>query len=98
MYTYLFLIIKNYQHFNCNHFFLYQIKLTGKELINLVYQYLKLIESDYFGLEYVDLKGKKCWLDYDKSVSKQVQNNSKIMLCVKFYTPDPGQLEEEYTR
>lgn len=59
---------------------------------------MKLIESDYFGLEYVDLKGKKCWLDYDKSVSKQVQNNSKIMLCVKFYTPDPGQLEEEYTR
>ncbi len=98
MHTYLFLIIINYQYLIVIIFFLYQIKLTGKELINLVYQYLKLIESDYFGLEYVDLKGKKCWLDYDKSVSKQVQNNSKIMLCVKFYTPDPGQLEEEYTR
>lgn len=73
-------------------------KLIGKDLISLVYQYLKLIESDYFGLEYIDLKEKKCWLDYDKPVSKQVQNNAKLLFCVKFYTPDPGQLEEEYTR
>lgn len=34
-------------------------KTTGNELTNLVYQYLKLIESDYFGLEFVDYKGKK---------------------------------------
>lgn len=75
-----------------------QAKTTGSELINLVYQYLKLIESDYFGLEYVDIKGKKCWLDYDKPVSKQITSDSKLIFCVKFYTPDPGQLEEEYTR
>ena len=36
-----------------------EAKTTGNELINLVYQYLKLIESDYFGLEYLDLKDKK---------------------------------------
>lgn len=36
-----------------------EAKTTGNELINLVYQYLKLVESDYFGLEYLDLKGKK---------------------------------------
>lgn len=34
-------------------------KTNGNELTTLVYQYLKLIESDYFGLEFVDLKGKK---------------------------------------
>ncbi len=34
-------------------------KSIGLELINQVYQYLKLIESDYFGLEYIDVKGKK---------------------------------------
>jgi len=40
----------------------------------------------------------KCWLDYDRPVSKQVQTNSRLLFSVKFYTPDPGQLEEEYTR
>lgn len=40
----------------------------------------------------------KNWLDYDKPVAKQIQNNLKLIFCVKFYTPDPGQLEEEYTR
>ena len=40
----------------------------------------------------------KCWLDYDKFVTKQVQYESKLIFGVKFYTPDPGQLEEEYTR
>ena len=73
-------------------------KSLGNELIKMCYQYLKLIESDYFGLEFIDVKGKKRWLDYDKAVSKQVQPASKLMFCVKFYTPDPGQLEEEYTR
>ena len=75
-----------------------ELKATGYDLTNLVYQYLKLVESDYFGLEYLDSKGKKCWLDYDKPVSKQVPNNSLLIFCVKFYAPDPGQLEEEYTR
>jgi FERM/RhoGEF/pleckstrin domain protein 2 len=75
-----------------------ETKATGFDLTNLVYQYLKLVESDYFGLEFIDQKGKKCWLDYDKPVSKQVPNNSLLIFCVKFYAPDPGQLEEEYTR
>ena len=33
----------------------------------------------------------------DKPVLKQVAE-TKFSLCVKFYTPDPGQLEEEFTR
>ncbi len=73
-------------------------KLSGNEFVNVVYEYLKLVESDYFGLEYFDAKGKKCWLDHDKPVSRQVQNDGKLIFGVKFYTPDPGQLEEEYTR
>ena len=67
-------------------------------MVNLVYQYLKLIESDYFSLTYIDSKGKKCWLDYDKAVTKQITPEVRLIFCVKFYTPDPGQLEEEYTR
>ena len=34
-------------------------KSTGSDLINVVYQHLKLIESDYFSLEYINSKGKK---------------------------------------
>jgi FERM/RhoGEF/pleckstrin domain protein 2 len=33
----------------------------------------------------------------DKPILKQV-TETKFSFCVKFYTPDPGQLEEEYTR
>ena len=33
----------------------------------------------------------------DKPVLKQV-SETKFSFCVKFYTPDPGQLEEEFTR
>ena len=29
---------------------------------------------------------------------KQLLNDLKLVFGVKFYTPDPGQLEEEYTR
>ena len=35
------------------------LKSTGSDLINVVYQHLKLIESDYFSLEYINSKGKK---------------------------------------
>ena len=63
-----------------------------------MYNYLNLVESDYFGLEYVDASGKQCWLDQFKAIQRQVKPNAKIIFCVKFYAPDPGQLEEDYTR
>ena len=40
-------------------FIYFKTKTNGFEMTNIVYQYLKLIESDYFGLEYIDSKGKK---------------------------------------
>jgi hypothetical protein len=36
-------------------------------------------------------------LEMDKSILKQVAG-TKFSFCVKFYTPDPAQLEEEFTR
>lgn len=41
------------------------------------------------------------WLDLQKPISRQVGLSlidPLLHFCVKFYTPDPGQLEEEYTR
>lgn len=41
----------------------------------------------------------QCWLDHDKQILRQVSHHSlDFQFVVKFYTPDPGLLEEEYTR
>ena len=39
------------------------------------------------------------WLDHEKMVLKQLPlNDLNFKFLIKFYTPDPGLLEEEYTR
>ncbi|XP_014677649.1 PREDICTED: FERM, RhoGEF and pleckstrin domain-containing protein 1-like [Priapulus caudatus] len=75
-------------------------KALGKVLYQQVCKNLNLLESDYFGLEFTDLLGNRCWLDLDKAFWKQVCGlpTLRFNFAVKFYTPDPGQLEEEYTR
>jgi len=41
----------------------------------------------------------QCWLDHDKPIVRQLpQHRLDFRFIVKFYTPDPGLLEEEYTR
>lgn len=41
----------------------------------------------------------QCWLDHEKPIIKQVSTQGLLFkFLVKFYTPDPGLLEEEYTR
>ncbi|CAF0727311.1 unnamed protein product [Rotaria sordida] len=72
-------------------------KATGQDLFTTVCSYIDLLETDYFALEYLDSRRNTCWLEMDKPVLKQV-TETKFSFCVKFYTPDPGQLEEEFTR
>ncbi|CAF3881392.1 unnamed protein product [Rotaria sp. Silwood2] len=72
-------------------------KATGQDLFTTVCNYIDLLENDYFALEYLDSRRNTCWLEMDKPVLKQV-TETKFSFCVKFYTPDPGQLEEEFTR
>jgi len=72
-------------------------KATGQDLFTTVCNYIDLLENDYFALEYLDSHRNACWLEMDKPVLKQV-SETKFSFCVKFYTPDPGQLEEEFTR
>lgn len=41
------------------------------------------------------------WLDLEKPLNRQVGLSlvePVLRFCVKFYTPDPAQLEEEFTR
>ncbi|XP_063223774.1 FERM, ARHGEF and pleckstrin domain-containing protein 1 [Bacillus rossius redtenbacheri] len=78
-----------------------QAKALGRVLFDQVCKQLHLLEADYFGLEYQDASGTKYWLDLEKPLARQVELSlvdTLLRFCVKFYTPDPAQLEEEFTR
>jgi len=80
-----------------------QAKASGKMLFEQVCKQLNLLETDYFGLEYTDNRGSTYWLDRDKPMNQQVGMSGGgidpvLRFMVKFYMPDPSQLEEEYTR
>ncbi|VVC43403.1 Hypothetical protein CINCED_3A007052 [Cinara cedri] len=77
-----------------------QTKADGSVLFEQVCKQLNLLEADYFGLEYQE-GSTKHWLDLEKPLNKQIGLSlvePLMRFCVKFYTPDPAQLEEEYTR
>ncbi|CAG0898038.1 unnamed protein product [Darwinula stevensoni] len=79
-------------------------KSKGQVLLDKVFDYLELVEKDYFGLTFSDNGGlaPECmrWLDPLKSIRKQVggMEPCTFYLQVKFYASDPSQLQEEYTR
>ncbi|XP_055935449.1 FERM, ARHGEF and pleckstrin domain-containing protein 2-like isoform X2 [Argiope bruennichi] len=82
-----------------SHIFQLQAKSLGQLLFDKVCKFLNLLEVDYFGLEYEDDKKAKCWLDALKPLCSQISTSFPTMyFCVKFYTPDPVQLEDEFTR
>ncbi|XP_052492719.1 FERM, ARHGEF and pleckstrin domain-containing protein 2 isoform X2 [Budorcas taxicolor] len=75
-------------------------KCDGQVLLTQVWQRLNLIECDYFGLEFQNVQSCWIWLEPMKPIIRQVQRpkNAVLRLAVKFFPPDPGQLQEEYTR
>ncbi|KAA0713088.1 FERM, ARHGEF and pleckstrin domain-containing protein 2 FERM domain-including [Triplophysa tibetana] len=76
------------------------LKADGQTLLSEMFRRINLIESDYFGLEFQNLQMNWVWLDPTKLMVKQVRRpmNSLFRLSVKFFPPDPGQLQEEFTR
>ncbi|OCT81004.1 hypothetical protein XELAEV_18027817mg, partial [Xenopus laevis] len=75
-------------------------KTTGQALLRQLFTHLNVVETDYFGIEFESTQSQWVWLEPLKSVNKQLRKpkNSKLRLAVKFFPPDPGQLQEEYTR
>ncbi|XP_063747175.1 FERM, ARHGEF and pleckstrin domain-containing protein 2 isoform X2 [Eleginops maclovinus] len=75
-------------------------KSIGQFLLTEVFLRGNLIESDYFGLEFQNMQMNWVWLEATKLVVRQVRRpaNTLFRLSVKFFPPDPGQLQEEYTR
>ncbi|XP_063075811.1 band 4.1-like protein 3 isoform X2 [Engraulis encrasicolus] len=71
----------------------------GQVLFEQVCSHLNLLERDYFGLVYCDTEGQKNWLDPNKELKKQIQGGQwSFSFRVKFYPPDPAQLQEDLTR
>nr|KAF6450131.1 FERM, ARH/RhoGEF and pleckstrin domain protein 2 [Molossus molossus] len=72
----------------------------GQVLLTQVWRRLNLLECDYFGLEFQHALSYWIWLEPMKPISRQVRRpkNAVLRLAVKFFPPDPGQLQEEYTR
>ncbi|XP_048240865.1 FERM, ARHGEF and pleckstrin domain-containing protein 2-like isoform X2 [Haliotis rufescens] len=81
------------------HAFPIPVKSLGITLWEAVCQHLQLLEADYFDLEYIDNGGLKCWVDRQKPLLKQLPTpDTPLSFCTKFYTPDPGLLEDDFTR
>ncbi|XP_061636330.1 FERM, ARHGEF and pleckstrin domain-containing protein 2 [Phyllopteryx taeniolatus] len=81
-------------------FFHFDPRAFGQDLLSEVFLRGNLIENDYFGLEFQNMQMNWLWLEPTKLIVKQVRRpaNSLFRLAVKFFPPDPGQLQEEFTR
>lgn len=74
-------------------------KARGEQLFERVCEYLNLLERDYFGLTYRDAEDTRNWVNLEKSLSKQMKRRPwEMSFEVKFYPPDPSQLQEDITR
>lgn len=76
-----------------------QRKAKGRDLLNSICAGLNIIEKDYFGLLYSSAGDPRVWLDLEKPVSKFFKTDPWILqFAVKFYPPEPAQLQEDITR
>ena len=74
-------------------------KSSGDDLLVKVAEHVQLTEKDYFGFLHVDSRDKTLtWLHGDRTLAKQLKEDKKCFFQVKFYPPEPAQLQEYLTR
>ncbi|XP_078614010.1 protein 4.1-like isoform X41 [Branchiostoma floridae x Branchiostoma japonicum] len=86
-------------------------KAKGQQLFDMICDHMNLLEKDYFGITYTDPQDQKYWLDPLKAIGKQIadlEEKENVIIPpgapwvfgfnVKFYPPDPSQLQEDITR
>uniref|UniRef100_A0A3B4D7P0 FERM domain-containing protein n=1 Tax=Pygocentrus nattereri TaxID=42514 RepID=A0A3B4D7P0_PYGNA len=74
-------------------------KILGCDFFNKVCGHLKLLEKEYFGLEFRHHNGSYVWLELLKPLAKQIKSDDPAFrFIVKFFPPDPGQLQKSLTR
>ncbi|XP_056376774.1 band 4.1-like protein 4B [Hyla sarda] len=72
----------------------------GQDLFDQIVYHLDLVETDYFGLQYMDAAQVSHWLDHSKLIKKQVKIGPPYTLHfrIKYYSSEPNNLHEEFTR
>ncbi|XP_015226538.1 band 4.1-like protein 4B isoform X4 [Cyprinodon tularosa] len=75
-------------------------KSKGQDLFDQIMYHIDLVETDYFGLQFMDTDQVSHWLDMSKLLKKQVQEGPpyRLFFRVKFYSSEPNNLREEFTR
>ncbi|XP_055919948.1 protein 4.1 homolog isoform X2 [Eupeodes corollae] len=74
-------------------------KARGRDLLNSICAGLNILEKDYFGLIYQIPTDDRVWLDLEKQVAKFFRTDPWVLqFAVKFYPPEPAQLQEDITR
>ncbi|XP_060235926.1 band 4.1-like protein 4B isoform X3 [Meriones unguiculatus] len=72
----------------------------GQDLFDQIVYHLDLVETDYFGLQFLDSAQVTHWLDHSKPIKKQMKVGPAYALHfrVKYYSSEPNNLREEFTR
>ncbi|XP_029308228.1 band 4.1-like protein 4B isoform X2 [Cottoperca gobio] len=75
-------------------------KSNGQDLFNQIMYHIDLVETDYFGLQFMDTEQVSHWLDMSKLIKKQIRDGPpfRLFFRVKFYSSEPNNLREEFTR
>ncbi|XP_037309671.2 band 4.1-like protein 4B isoform X3 [Pungitius pungitius] len=75
-------------------------KSKGQDLFDQIMYHIDLVETDYFGLQYMDTEQVSHWLDMSKLIKKQIRDGPpyRLFFRVKFYSSEPNNLREEFTR
>ncbi|XP_018124881.1 band 4.1-like protein 4B [Xenopus laevis] len=72
----------------------------GQDLLDQIVYHLDLVETDYFGLQYMDAAQVSHWLDPTKLIKKQIKIGPPytVHFRIKYYSSEPNNLREEFTR
>ncbi|XP_016893677.1 band 4.1-like protein 4B isoform X2 [Cynoglossus semilaevis] len=75
-------------------------KSKGQDLFDQIMYHIDLVETDYFGLQFMDTDQVSHWLDMSKLIKKQIRDGPpyRLFFRVKFYSSEPNNLHEEFTR
>nr|XP_057939376.1 band 4.1-like protein 4B isoform X1 [Doryrhamphus excisus]XP_057939377.1 band 4.1-like protein 4B isoform X1 [Doryrhamphus excisus] len=75
-------------------------KCKGQDLFDQIMYHIDLVEADYFGLQYMDSDQVSHWLDMSKQIKKEIKDGPpfRLFFRVKFYSSEPNNLREEFTR
>uniref|UniRef100_A0AAQ5ZMH8 FERM domain-containing protein n=1 Tax=Amphiprion ocellaris TaxID=80972 RepID=A0AAQ5ZMH8_AMPOC len=75
-------------------------KSKGQDLFDQIMYHIDLVETDYFGLQFMDTDQVSHWLDMSKPIKKQIPEGPpyRLFFRVKFYSSEPNNLREEFTR